>query len=185
VWLSRRSSLDYAGFLVYLWELGDLDCEIIDTTDFLVVSPEMPGRAPAYHPATSLGVIGAKQIVSSGLLDQARPIVPAAREEYRILWKRLRTENASLRVIDANLNLVSAPFSFFDSKILSLVSTEWQKAALVVGKTMASEWDDHLFQVGDLVLAARLRALADAGLVEPRGDLFMIRHSEVRLPVSV
>jgi hypothetical protein len=42
--------------------------------------------------------------------------------------------------------------------------------------------DSGLLQTGDLVLAARLRALAEAGHLESEGDVSDIRHYRVRLP---
>jgi uncharacterized protein DUF3658 len=72
--------------------------------------------------------------------------------------------------------LVSAPISYFDPLLMSHVTPQFQKAALIVGKALADIWDSSYIQTGDLVLAARLRALADAGAVESRGDLLDIRH---------
>lgn len=41
---------------------------------------------------------------------------------------------------------------------------------------------DDVYQTGDLVLASRLRALADAGRIEAKGDLTQPMYSEARLP---
>ena len=48
---------------------------------------------------------------------------------------------------------------------------------MVVGKALV--WDGS--QTSDLVLAARVRALANAGRLEAQGDLDDLQHSEVRL----
>jgi hypothetical protein len=38
------------------------------------------------------------------------------------------------------------------------------------------------FQAGDAILAARIIALVELGVLEARGNLMNIRQSEVRLP---
>ena len=53
---------------------------------------------------------------------------------------------------------------------------------MVIGRLLMDFYDASLLQAGDLVLAARVRSLADAGHLESRGDLSDIRHIEVRLP---
>ena len=50
---------------------------------------------------------------------------------------------------------------------------------------MATEWDDGIFQTGDLVLAARVGALVESGRLECRGQHPLEMHaSEVRLPIA-
>ena len=121
------------------------------------------------------------QILESGLLDRAEKLTPALRERYREPWGLLRSENAPLRVFSEG-ELVSAPITYFDPILLSHARPEWQKAALVIARALSDFWDTSLHQTGDLELASRLRALADAGRLESQGDLLHIRHSEVRLP---
>ena len=47
-WLSRRSAAEYAGFLEWLWRLGEAPCEVVDMTDVEVsYRPEHgPPRPP-------------------------------------------------------------------------------------------------------------------------------------------
>jgi Protein of unknown function/Domain of unknown function (DUF1835) len=180
-WFSRRSAQEYAGFLEWLWRLGDLPCEVVDLTDVTVVGRSRDGKPTAPKLAISLGLLPAYQILGNHLLDRAEPLSSAMREQYIDLWRRLRTENAPLRVLEAG-ELTSAPISYFDALLLSCAARDWQKAAMVVGKALVR--DDCLVQTGDLVLAARVRALADAGSLEAQGDLHYLRHSEVCLPAG-
>jgi hypothetical protein len=174
-WMSRRAASEYCGFLEWLWRLGDLPCEVIDLTDMPVGSR---------HRAFSLDLLQAEEIASSRLWDRAEPLDVAARERHHALWRRLRADNAPLRVVDAD-GLRSAPITFFDRQLLSFAKAHWQKPARIIGATMA-EWVappmGPYFQAGDAVLAARLFALVEAGVLEGRGDLTDIRKSEVRLP---
>jgi uncharacterized protein DUF3658/uncharacterized protein DUF1835 len=173
-WMSRRSAPEYSGFLEWLWRLGDLPCEVIDLTDMPV------GRR---RRAFLLSLLHAEEIASNRIWDRAEPLDVAARERHRGLWRRLRAENAPLRVVDAD-GLRSAPITFFDQQLLSFAKATWQKPARIIGETMA-EWVgpplEPYFQAGDGILAARVFALVEAGVLEGRGDLTDIRQSEVRL----
>jgi hypothetical protein len=182
VWVSRRCASEYSGFLEFLWRLGDAPCELIDLTDTVVRRTAVNGPTTP-HPAISLGVLPPYQIRENRLFDQAQVLSTAKRNRYRQEWAQLREENAPFRIVTAN-GLASAPITYFDQLLLSHAGPNWKKAALIVAKGLSDFWDARLIQGGDLELAARLRALADDGRLEARGDLLDLRNSEVRLPVS-
>ena len=174
-WTSTRVAQERAGFLEWLWRLGDAPCDVID------LSTTQANGYPAI-----LGLLEAQEILSLGLLDTAASLSPADRARHHQTWRRLREENAPLRIIQDG-ELASAPLEVFDEKLLSYVPTEWKRAAWVVGEVMAEVFDDYLFQVGDTVLAARLWALAQAGVIEMRapphtGKRPPLRGQEVRRP---
>jgi hypothetical protein len=175
-WMSRRSAQEYAGFLEWIWRLGEDQIEIVDLTEVVVAGPT--GEP---YPAISLAMLSPDKILENGMLDRTETLTPGLRDQYRELWGKLRTENAPLRILDAD-TLVSAPLSFFDPLLLSCATPEWKKAARVVGEALADFFHTFILQTGDLVLCARVRALADTGYLEFRGDLFDIQNSEVRLP---
>jgi Protein of unknown function/Domain of unknown function (DUF1835) len=172
-WMSRRSAPEYCGFLEWLWRLGDLPCEVIDLADMPVGSRR----------AFSLSLLYPKEIVDNAVWDRAQPLDLAARERYHGLWRQLRAENAPLRVVDAD-GLRSAPITFFDQQLLSFAKASWQKPARIIGEIFG-EWVgsqmEPYFQAGDGILAARVVALVECGLLEGRGNLMNIRQSEVRL----
>src|SRR5262245_17356021 len=173
-WMSRRSAPEYCGFLEWLWRLGDRPCEVIDLTDMPVGS-----RRRAFL----LGLLDAEEIATNRLWDRAEFLDVSARARHPGLWRRLRAENAPLGVVDAD-GLRSAPITFFDQQLLSFAKATWQKPARIIGETMA-EWVgppmEPYFQAGDGILAARVFALVEAGVLEGRGDLTDIRQSDVRL----
>jgi len=175
-WISRRSATEYCGFLEWLWRLGDLPCEVIDFTDMPV--------AGTRNRAFSLFLLYPEEIVDNGVWDRAQPLGAAARERYHGYWRQLRAENAPLRVVDAE-GLRSAPITFFDQELLSFAKAWWQKPARIIGETMG-EWVGHpmeqpYFQAGEGLLAARIIALVESGVLEGRGNLWNIQQSEVRL----
>jgi hypothetical protein len=182
VWTSRRSNQEYVGFLEFVWRLDDIPCEFIDLTEVTLTRRDPKGKSHAPALVGSLALIPADDIAENKLWDLAQNLTAEMRDAYRAKWANLRTENAALRVLDAALELVSAPISFFDQHLLSRTERRWLKAARIVAEVMASFWRDSRRQVGDLILASRLGVLVDSGLLEGKGDLSQIRFSEVRLP---
>ena len=181
-WLTRRSAMEYAGFLEWLWRLGDAPCEVVDLSEVTVsYGPEHdPPRSPRL--AMSLGMLHPDTICRDKLWDLAEPLQEATREQYRGLWQQLRSENAPLRVLDGD-KLASAPISFFDSMLMSCVTDDWQKVARVIGKALVFGMDDCIKGPGDLLFTARIIALVDSGRLEIQGKSALEIHaSQVRLP---
>jgi Protein of unknown function/Domain of unknown function (DUF1835) len=174
-WMSRRSAPEYCGFLEWLWRLGGQPCEVVDLTDMPVGN-----RRRAF----SLSLLDPEEIVDNGLLDRTTHLDAAARAYHLGIWRRLRTENAPLRVVGPN-GIQSAQLSYFDAQLLSFAKASWQKPARIIGEVIC-EWVapemEPYFQAGDGVLAARIPVLVEQGLLEGRGNLLDMRASEVRLP---
>jgi len=183
-WISRRSAQDYAGFLEFLWRLGDRPCNVVDLTDQMVTRHDKEGRVSEPHLVVSPALLNPYQFIENRLFDLAQPLTTQARSAYRATWQKLRPENAPLRILTSNLALTSVPISYFDAALQSYVTERWQKVARVVAELMVKYSDLDVLHIDDLVLAARVRALAAAGLVEAKGDLMQIRFSEIRLPGS-
>ena len=156
-WLSRRSIHEYCAWLEFLWRLGEAPCEVIDLTDVMLEC----------KPAMSLGMLSPGDIVAGRLIERARPLSQAARKRNRALWARLRRENAALRVLARDGSLKSARLQHFDRRLLSRATPEWRPAAMLVAYVLGARLDR--FEVGDLLLFSRLRALAERGTLEARG----------------
>jgi hypothetical protein len=179
-WLTRRSAKEYAGFLDWLWRLGDQPCDVIDLTDVMISYHTEEGE-PQQQSAMSLGMLSPDRICEDNLWDLAEPLETTAREQHLDVWRKLRLENAPLRVLDGD-RLVSAPISFFDSMLMSFVTEDWQRVARIIGQSLVSSTDDSLVAIDDILLRARVNALVECGRLEIRGqsdrDIFF---SEVRL----
>ncbi|HKX10152.1 MAG TPA: DUF3658 domain-containing protein, partial [Stellaceae bacterium] len=156
VWTSRRSGCDYAGFLEWLWRLRDDPCEVIDLTDLRFPDRCAEGPAGYLSLVISLGTMNPDQIMAMGLLDRAVPLTPATRSQYREIWRKLRVENAPLRVV-SEAGLTSAPITFYDGELLSFAVGHWRKVARIVGEALSNQ--EGFARCGDLLLAARVRAL--------------------------
>jgi hypothetical protein len=68
-----------------------------------------------------------------------------------------------------------------DELIMSLITPNWQKVAMVIAKALRLS-EDKKMDISDHVLAARISALCAQDRLESQGDLSNWRHSEVRLP---
>jgi hypothetical protein len=182
-WLTRRSAKEYAGFLNWLWRLGDEPCDVVDLTD-VTISYGPEHGPPRQRLALSVAMLSPNTICKDNIWDLADPLQTTAREQHLDAWRQLLLENAPLRVIDGH-KLVSAPISFFDSILMSFVTDNWQRVARIVGKSLVSGTDNSL-SVDDILLRARVHALVESGGLEIRGqserDIFF---SEVRLPGGV
>jgi hypothetical protein len=181
-WLTRRSAMEYAGFLDWLWHRGDTPFDLVDLSEAKISYPEEHGStAPEAWPG-SIALLGPETIAHNGLWDLAAPLQPNERLRYRERWGQLLVENAPLRVLDGG-ELVSVPISFFDEMLMSLVTDHWQKVSRIIGNALAFEIDDGIVQIGIDFLSSRLDAMAKDGRLEIMGGSALDMHlSQVRLP---
>jgi Protein of unknown function/Domain of unknown function (DUF1835) len=180
VWVSRRTVMEYSGFLEWVWRLGQMAYDVVDLTD-VRTEWRLPDGTVTTDRVTSLGLLDPDQVRIHALLKGAARLSAPMRNYYRQMWQQLRTENAALRIIRED-RLRSAPITYFDDLLYACASDQWLKVARVVGHALVESWDDHGIQTSDLVLGARVRALAEVGQLEARGDLADWQQGEVRLP---
>jgi hypothetical protein len=167
-WFTRRSAIEYAGFLGWLWQRGEAPCDIVDLTD---VEIKYPPRTDPPEPWTlpSLALLHPDIIHRNKLWDLARPLPMSERLKHRELWAQCLAENAPLRVIEDG-KLVSAPISNFDSLLIYHIGGKWQSISNLFSSVTNFHGDDGLWQTDDEFLAARIRALVESGQLEIRGD---------------
>ena len=140
-WLSRRSTMEYANFLEWLWRLGNAPCAVVDLTDAMVSHRTEHGPPRPPRLAISVAMLHHDIIANEELWNLAAPLQTSTRTSYLDLWRQLRDENAPLRVIESG-TLRSAPITFFDSLLMSHATDEWQKVTKIVGEGLVAEWDD-------------------------------------------
>jgi hypothetical protein len=147
--------MEYAGFLDWLWHRGDTPCDVVDLSEVKLFRPHKPGP-PEPPPSPESLSVHHDIIAHNKLWDLAEPLPMTERLQYRELWGQLLSENAPLRVLDRG-KLVSAPISFFDERLMSLVTDEWQRVVTIFSWTRISYWDEGVDQIGETFLAARMR----------------------------
>jgi uncharacterized protein DUF1835 len=79
-WLSRRSPMEYAGFLEWLWRLGDAPSELVDLTDVTVSYRPQHGPPRPPRLAISLAMLHHDVIASEKLRDLAAPLQAIGRD---------------------------------------------------------------------------------------------------------
>lgn len=128
----------------------------------------------------SLGELADEYVAD--LLDHApRRAWPAERSSWNE-WRRLRSENALLRIVaDGCLRSVSP--DYFDHLLLKHCSGDWQKWSRVVGNAMIDAMEQG-YHAGDALLLWRVRALAGSGQIECRGELPGREHGPDKRPTA-
>ena len=179
-WLTRRSAMEYAGFLDWLWHRGDTPCDVVDLSEIKISHRQEDGSSRAPTLAMSLGWLHPDTICRDKLWDLAEPLQTSERLRYRELWGQLLSENAPLRVIEGG-KLVSAPITFFDTVLMACVTHDWQLGSRIIGNTMASELD--VIGTDFDLLQARLMALIESGRLEikERYSLEKMHLGQIRL----
>lgn len=182
VWFSRRVTRDYIGFLYYLSRIGDRPCDVVDMTEATVPVRRSDGSVRGRRRAICASFTESYQFVDGNLFSLAAPLTEETRAAHRKVWEKLRAENAPLRVVTEDLQIVSASLSYFDAAMFRQMQPRFLKAARIIGFMLAAKWDLDIYEAGDFFLSRRLLMLARAGAIEAKGDLRRIAFSEVRLP---
>lgn len=178
VWFGRHSAQEYAFFLALADRLGERPYDIIDVTG-LQLPRTRPGGSPELsRPKQAVSLIGEEELAL--LLGTEHTVTSQEREDAVLLWRRLKAENAPFRIV-TNSGLTSAPADVFDELLLKRATKEWRKVARVIGETMGYAVEPYL-QVGDMMLLTRVVSLIEQGKLLARGDPWLMRNCEVRLP---
>lgn len=161
IWTSTRSANEFAAFLACVERCADEPYEVIDLADVDVEVRYQDGRR-APGKAISLGMLAPEVIANEALWNLAKPLSVEEEQHHLESWRRLKSEDAPLRIIGPG-GLRSATLDYFDESLLLNASTQWRRAARVIADTMIDTWSDGYYQVADPLLDARLVALIQAG----------------------
>jgi hypothetical protein len=164
LWVSRRSTREYTGFLETVHRLGDRPTDVVDITDAEVTFNPIQ-RPERVTKAEVVGHLLRTAFFREDVIGRRTPLADANRKEAHELWSRLRSENAPLRVL-RNGELVSAPLSHFDGAIKAQAGATWRKTRPILGTVMG----EAAHQVTDFVLIGRLLWLIEAGELEARNQ---------------
>lgn len=160
-WYSPNVAPIVAGFLWWLSQIGDRPCSIIR--------------------ANSLPRLHNHEIAA--LFGQEAPLTDGDRAAYRARWEQLRQDNAPLRIVERKRPGVRADRSFrrcVDGECQLRMAEDGENRGHNVGR---SDRNGGL-QTSDLLLRARLVALAERGDLDWRGELWWMQKCELRLPSS-
>lgn len=110
------------------------------------------------------------------IFEQFELIDKSRLQNWRNLWEKVKSENGWLWIRDKKGQIVVEKIDYFDSFLLANCNENFQKAARVIGETLA----DIDSNVGDSYLNWRLKQLALNGKIETQGKLIEIRDYEVK-----
>jgi hypothetical protein len=160
LWTSRLCAQEHACFLACIDRLGDRPYQVIDVT---------PGKLRVSH-------MRGERL--QPLIGSERPLSAEARALARRRWQKLKAENAPFRLNTPD-GLVSAPIDCFDAFLVQRSSTEWERIIRIVSEVMGIDADG---QVGNVLLAARVVALVEAGKLVADGDPWNWITTRIKLP---
>jgi hypothetical protein len=178
VWFGRHSAHELAFFLALADRIGRRSYDIVDVTGVQWPFTQPDGSSALALPARAVSIIPPEPLKT--LFGSERPITAEERDEARRQWRRLRAENAPFRVVTPT-GLASAPVDHFDALLLERATPEWRKIAYVVGATMGYNSEPY-YQVGDIMLLARVVGLVGEGKLLADRDPWDMRSCRVRLP---
>jgi hypothetical protein len=177
VWFSQHTASELAFFLAWADRLGERTYDIIDVTGRRLPFKGRDGSIALSRPVRSVSMVSSYSLKS--LLRKEQPVTAQERDKYSRHWRRLQSENAPFRIA-TETGLVSTSIDHFDPWLLAEATSEWQSVNRVVASAMGFN-SEPFFQVGDVMLHARVVALVDEGKLLADGDPSDI-GCRIRLP---
>ena len=168
-----------ADVTAYFWALSYLSKH---AGRFFIVNmanlPFLDEAGKVFYPK-SISELLPKEIIKARRL--ARAVTASEIEMDGDVWNNLVAENGGIRTLEGGKKLLSRPENHYDAQLISMLSGNFQKSSRVLSQAMSK----YNLPTGDMHLAWRLRELAEAGLIELKGDASKpYREWEVRLPVG-
>lgn len=138
--------------------------------------PFLDGDGKIYFPK-NISEILPKELVKARKL--ARQVTPAELEVDGDEWLNMTAENAGMRLLEGGKKLYTRDESFYDEKILSFCSQQFQKAHRIVNQVI----NKLSVPTGDMYLGWRIRKLLENGTLLSEGDpAKTLRDFSVKLP---
>lgn len=166
-----------ADVCTYYWMLGYLG-KYLDRFFILNIAglPFLDEEGKVYYPK-NISEILPKELVKARKL--ARAVTPAELEVDGEEWSNLVAENAGMRLLEGGKKLYCKDESFFDDKLMSFCSHQFQKAHRIVNQTL----NKMGVPTGDAYLGWRLRKMIESEILIGQGDYSKtLRDFEVKLP---
>lgn len=166
-----------ADVCAYYWLLNYM-AKHIDRFYVLNLSglPFLDAEGKVYYPK-NMSEILPKELIKARKL--ARQVTPAELEVDGEEWLNMTAENAGMRLLEGGKKLYAREESYFDEKLMSFCSHQFQKGHRIVNQTISK----LNVPTGDVYLGWRLRKLAENGTLLVDGDVNKtLRDFSVKLP---
>lgn len=126
--------------------------------------PFLDEQGKLYYPK-NISEISPRELVKAKKL--ARQVTPGEMEVDTDEWKKMVAENSGIRVHEGGKKIVSETEGFYDAKLLSFCSQQYQKASKIIRQSMGK----YTIPTGDVFLAYRLRELIKSGQLKANGNI--------------
>lgn len=138
--------------------------------------PFLNEEGKVYYPKNMSEILPRELIKARKL---ARQVTPAELEIDGEEWLNMTTENAGMRLLEGGKKLYTREESYYDEKLLSFCSHQFQKGHRIVNQTISK----LSVPTGDMYLGWRLRKLVENGTLLSEGDVSKtLRDFSVKLP---
>lgn len=138
--------------------------------------PFLNEEGKVYYPK-NMSEILPKELIKARKL--ARQVTPAELEIDGEEWLNMTAENAGMRLLEGGKKLYTREESYYDEKLLSFCSHQFQKGHRIVNQTISK----LSVPTGDMYLGWRLRKLVENGTLLSEGDVTKtLRDFSVKLP---
>lgn len=179
VWVSSRCGLELCGLHALVSRVPLARIQVVDVA---AVNFRKPTGEPAAWVAQSFSWVSDDRIIEHSLIDLASPLDDVSRASLRSRWKQLGRENAALRILTEH-GLESKPITFFDERILTRITDDWQSCERVADDTMTSMSTGRLreFSSGDFIFWRLLHFIDNDELeAQNKEDDCSVGQTEVR-----
>lgn len=138
--------------------------------------PFLNEEGKVYYPKNMSEILPRELIKARKL---ARQVTPAELEIDGEEWLNMTAENAGMRLLEGGKKLYTREESYYDEKLLSFCSHQFQKGHRIVNQTISK----LSVPTGDMYLGWRLRKLVENGTLLSEGDVSKtLRDFSVKLP---
>jgi hypothetical protein len=174
VWFSSRDAEEYCGLHELVWRREDTRAIRLVDLARLELAPR--GQLSVREWGRSFGSMSGQHIVDSRLFEQAFALAAHEAAHLRERWRRLRAENAYLRIVDED-GVRSASLMFYDELILGQLTDEWQTIDQLSARSAnAISNGSELRQGTSWFLFSRIRALIALGRIASDRDGGRVRR---------
>lgn len=160
IWMGQNQH-DVCGYYWLISQLKDYQGRVVVL--YFNNLPFINEKGQIFYP-TALHEILPKEFLKAKKLN--RQVTLSEFEVDPDEWRKLCSENATVRILEGGKKIVSKDEDFYDKDILNGLSNEWQKG----NKAMQSVLSKMKMKTGDVFLLWRMRKLAEAEKVEINGD---------------
>ena len=173
IWMGQNQH-DVMGYYWLMPQLKDFQGRVM--VIYLNNLPFINEKGQIFYPSW-LHEIQPKEFLKAKKL--ARPITLSEFEVDPDEWKKIVSENATVRILEGGKKIAGKEESFYDNDLIRNLTPEWQKATRVLTNTL------HRMKIktGDVFLMSRMKELIEQGKIEVMGDVNKgWKEFDVKLP---